>query len=99
MNTWAKRTLNTSNVFWKRDTFVDLSNNFRKAASAPALTLSDVEMSTHPPKDPDAEEVPFVDVLSVAPACRESASFAEESRSRLTVALARPSNALIPNAT
>lgn len=86
--------MKTSKVFWNNETLVDLSNRFKNDPSAPAFTPNDVDTSTQPENWPDAEEPALMDVAS---ALRDSASFADESRSRLIVAFATPSNAVIPN--
>ena len=43
--------MNKSKFFWNNVTLVDLSKRPRKEPSAPALTASPTDRSTHPPKE------------------------------------------------
>ena len=87
---WLERcelTSNTVNVFENKETVVDLLNSPRNDPDAPALTERPVLTSVHPESwDPDVLD-------------KERSSSANVSRSRLTVASAKPLRASMPKRT
>ena len=87
------RTLNKSNVFENSVTLSDLSKIESNDASAPALTASVDDRSTHPP---NWLLLSYPEVLTDLLASSDRASLPEASKSRWTFALAN-SSTVIPN--